>query len=140
MYYLIYISSAVRPMGQEDLIEILKESREKNLRNKVTGLLLYADGNFIQVLEGSREKVLCTYNSITADTRHRNVIKLVSDPIKKRMFPQWSMGFAALSPDKLNELEGFINPGSDLFGANTDHPSIAILKAFAESNRLSYTL
>jgi hypothetical protein len=140
MYYLIYISSAVRPMGQEDLIDILNKSRDKNLRNKVTGLLLYADGNFIQVLEGSQENVLGIYYDITTDTRHKNVIKLISEPLKKRVFPKWSMGFAALAPEKLKELEGYINPESEMFNASSVHPAIAILKAFVEGNRLAQSL
>jgi len=137
MHYLIYISTAVRPMGQEDLVEILTKSRDNNFRNKITGLLLYADGNFIQVLEGSHEDVLSTYYSITMDVRHKNVIKLISDPLNRRVFPKWSMGFVALSPEKLKELEGYINPESEMFNASTSHPAIAVLKAFIESNRLT---
>ncbi len=140
MYYLIYISTAVRPMGQEDLVEILTKSRDNNLRDKITGLLLYADGNFIQVLEGTRENVLATYYKIILDVRHKNIIKLVSDPLAKRVFSNWSMGFAALSPEKLKELEGYINPESGIFNANASHQAIAILKAFVESNSLSQSL
>ncbi len=140
MYYLIYLSTAIRPMGEEDLFDILTKSRNNNLRDKITGLLLYADGTFIQVLEGSLENVLATYHKIVNDERHKNVIKLVSDPLEKRVFPNWSMSFAALSPEKLKELEGYINPDSEMFNASIAHPAIIILKSFVEANRLSTVL
>jgi hypothetical protein len=140
MYYLIYISTAVRPMGNEELVKILTKSRDNNLRDRISGLLLYAAGNFIQVLEGSQENVLETYYKISLDDRHKNLIKLVSEPLEKRVFPKWSMGFSALAPEKLKELEGYINPDSEMFNADNPHTAITILKAFVESNKLTNTL
>lgn len=140
MQYLIYISTAVRPMGREDLVEILTKSRDNNQRNKITGLLLYAEGTFIQVLEGSQDDVLSTFHNITLDIRHKNVIKLLNDTLHERVFPKWSMGFAALSPGKLKELEGYINPESKMFNTSVSHPAIAVMKSFAENNRLLQNL
>jgi hypothetical protein len=140
MYYLIYISTAVRPMRQLDLIDILTKSRDKNLQNNITGLLLYAQGTFIQVLEGDQEDVLATYYDITKDDRHKNIIKLVTGPLEKRVFPKWSMGFASVSTEKLKEIEGYINPDSEMFNPDLSHPAITVLKAFTDTNRLASQL
>jgi uncharacterized protein Smg (DUF494 family) len=115
MYYLIYISMAVRPMGQKDLVEILTQSRDRNLRKNITGLLLYAEGAIIQLLEGSREDVLETYYAINQDERHKNIIKLVNAPAEERAFSKWSMGFVTVAPERLKKLEAYINPDSELF-------------------------
>jgi hypothetical protein len=135
MYYLIYISTAVRPMGQQDLINILTESREKNIKLSITGLLLYAQGSFIQQLEGSEENVMLTYQEILRDYRHKNVIKLISGPNEGRMFPKWSMGFASIAREELKELEGYIDPDTEMFDPGASHRAIKIMKSFADSNK-----
>ena len=54
---LIYVSSAVRSLNNSDIQDILRHSREANTNNEITGLLLFKDGNFMQVLEGDSELV-----------------------------------------------------------------------------------
>jgi len=137
MYYLIYISTAVKLMNPEELTEILTSSRKKNLENNITGMLLYAEGTFIQVLEGSEDDVLSTYRTITMDLRHKNLIKLVSAPLAKRAFPEWSMGFAVIAPLKMAELQGYINPDDIFFEDSASDPAINIMKTFVENNNLT---
>ena len=52
MKQIIYISSAAKKMDDDDLLDILKTSRENNKKNDISGMLLYDNGSFIQVLEG----------------------------------------------------------------------------------------
>lgn len=54
---LIYGSSSTDRFSEADLVPLLQQAREKNQRLNVTGMLLYRDGNFLQVLEGERETV-----------------------------------------------------------------------------------
>jgi hypothetical protein len=124
-------------MNAEKLTEILAISRKKNLENNITGMLLYAEGTFIQVLEGAEQDVLSTYQTITRDLRHKNLIKLVSAPIAKRVFPEWSMGFAVINPSKMAELRGYIHPGDIFFEDSAGDPAINIMKTFVENNNLT---
>ena len=48
MIAIVYISSAVQPLSDADLEALLAQSREKNGRLKVTGILLYKDGDIMQ--------------------------------------------------------------------------------------------
>ncbi len=57
MFFLVYVSSAVRPFSRVDLDDLLATSRANNARVGITGMLLYKDGNFMQVLEGDEEAV-----------------------------------------------------------------------------------
>lgn len=57
MIQLIYVSSAVNLMSEDELLDLLAQSSQRNKRKGVTGLLLYAGGNFIQVLEGEQSDV-----------------------------------------------------------------------------------
>jgi hypothetical protein len=104
---LVYISSAVRFMSDEELAELLRVSRENNARLDITGLLLYNDGNLIQALEGPEEAVLKLYEKICQDRRHVGVMTLVKEPIKTRLFPEWSMGFQNVKQMEAAELPGF---------------------------------
>ncbi|MDM4766885.1 BLUF domain-containing protein [Pelomonas sp. SE-A7] len=89
---LLYASRAATPMGEAELASILKQSREHNPAEGLTGLLCYSDGIFIQVLEGGREAVNARYKHIVADARHKDVILLSYEEIAERHFAGWTMG------------------------------------------------
>ena len=93
---LIYASSAVKRMSQEELLAILEKSRENNEKRNITGMLLYKDGNFLQVLEGEDTAVTDLYYAITKDERHTDLQLLLKREITKRTFSDWEMGFINL--------------------------------------------
>lgn len=107
MLSIVYASSAVRLFSRKELVELLDYSREMNVENDITGLLLYRGGNFIQVIEGENDAVMQLYKNIKVDPRHKDVTLLSKDPINKRQFPDWRMGFRNLDQMTEAELEGF---------------------------------
>ena len=55
LIHLIYSSaSTTSNLTEEALNIILSESRENNKANNISGILLYQDGSFFQVLEGGQ--------------------------------------------------------------------------------------
>jgi hypothetical protein len=109
MHRIIYLSSGIKIFSDEEINDLLKVSRNNNEKNGITGLLLYSDGNFMQILEGEKEAVESTYNKILNDKRHRNIILISKEPIKKRNFKEWKMGFSIVDNDFL-EKHPEINP------------------------------
>ena len=104
MLSLVYVSTSVKPLNDEELLDILKISRENNSSKDVTGLLLYKGGNFMQVLEGPDEAVEALYEKIKADPRHKDVNVLSREQISARQFPAWEMAFQNLdNPEVKNE-------------------------------------
>lgn len=104
MLSLIYVSTSVKLLNDEELLDILKASRENNSSKDVTGLLLYKGGNFMQVLEGPDEAVEALYEKIKADPRHKDVNVLSREQISARQFPAWEMAFQNLdNPEVKNE-------------------------------------
>jgi hypothetical protein len=93
MFFLVYVSSATRPFSGEDLRVLLETCRKNNAELGVTGMLLYKDGNFMQVLEGDEGSVRGLYERIAADPRHGGEITLQQGFAEGRQFPDWSMGF-----------------------------------------------
>jgi len=104
MLSLIYVSTSVKLLNDEELLDILKVSRENNSSRDVTGLLLYKGGNFMQVLEGPDDVVEAVFETIKADSRHKDVIVLAREQISNRQFPAWEMAFQNLdNPEVKNE-------------------------------------
>lgn len=131
------MSSAIRLMTHDNLLDILTVSRRNNTAKQLTGMLLYGEGTFVQVLEGEPEVISQTYNIIEKDPRHRNLIVITSGELEKRNFPDWSMGFKTINHDILKEFEGFKDIRDEKFLKNSkEHPSLAVLKTFAETNNL----
>jgi len=94
MHRLIYVSAARRPQTADDLDRILSTSRSNNLRDAITGLLIYHDMTFIQMLEGCSEDIGRCFARIKGDPRHGEISRVLDSPVAARSFPQWQMGFA----------------------------------------------
>jgi hypothetical protein len=107
MFSLTYASSATRQYSDAELAEILRVSRANNAKLGVTGLLLYHDGNVIQVLEGEEQKVRQIYAKILRDDRHAGCLLLLEEEIEERAFPDWHMGLRTIKDSELRSLEGF---------------------------------
>lgn len=107
MLQLVYVSSATKLFTKSQLEELLRTSRTNNQAAGVTGMLLYKDGNFIQVLEGDGEKVLTLFQRISADERHFGVSVLLRQEVSDRDFPEWSMGFRDLNDPDVQRLPGY---------------------------------
>jgi hypothetical protein len=100
MFHIIYLSSEARKLTEKDLDELLRESREKNKRLGVTGMLFYRDGFFLQVIEGEEATIRPLYGKIYSDRRHRVLKTLFSEEITARKFQNWSMAFRDLSTER----------------------------------------
>lgn len=107
MLSLIYVSTSVKLLNDEELLDILKASRENNSSKDVTGLLLYKGGNFMQVLEGPDEAVEALYEKIKADPRHKDVNVLSREQISARQFPAWEMAFQNLDNPAIKNEPGY---------------------------------
>lgn len=107
MYSLTYASSASNLLTKEQLTAILETARERNRAAQITGMLLYKDGNFMQVLEGEEATVRGLLQKICSDPRHKGVLILLAGDVAERSFPDWSMGFRDLRSPELNHMPGF---------------------------------
>lgn len=107
MFFIIYVSSASEQFSQPDLLSLLEKCHENNVKLEITGMLLYKDGNFMQVLEGEEETVRNLYNKIAGDTRHHGAMTLLQGNMDKRQFPDWSMGFCNLNSDDMCATLGY---------------------------------
>lgn len=82
MFFLVYVSSAVRPFSRSDLEDLPATSRDNNAELGITGMLLYRDDNFMQILEGEEGPVRALYDKIGNDPRHR--VEITSAKVSRK--------------------------------------------------------
>ncbi len=108
MIQLIYASAAAKEFTAPELDRLLERARLRNDLYSVTGMLLYHDGSFLQVVEGPESSIETIYESISRDTRHLNPKILLRQTISRREFSNWSMGFADTS-HSFRRPDGFVD-------------------------------
>ena len=88
--HVIYIS---KPTHFDHLVleDILTKSRANNPAIGVTGNLIYHSDLFLQLLEGPHVAVNKLYETILADNRHTDIIKLRDETFNRRLFASWAM-------------------------------------------------
>ena len=103
----IYCSAAQPPdLNEAELALILEAARSNNAQLQVTGMLLFQEGSFFQVLEGDRDTVEKLYKHIAGDKRHAQVKRLIVEPIEERHFGEWTMGYPQISRKDLASIPG----------------------------------
>lgn len=111
---LVYASAAAVPFEDDELQQLLSVARRNNEAFDVSGVLLFKDQTFLQVLEGKRDAVHELYTKIERDPRHNNVLLLAKSEIEERNFADWKMGFVC-DGEVISQLSGFV----DFFGTCT---------------------
>lgn len=88
-------------MSVADLEEILVDARSGNERRNITGVLVYVDGVFLQILEGDKDTVLDLMCSISADSRHSSVKVFHEIEVDASTFGNWRMAYVSATPEQL---------------------------------------
>ncbi|MES2465156.1 MAG: BLUF domain-containing protein [Armatimonadota bacterium] len=105
-YQIVYYSEAATPMQTDDLEELLDHARRSNAANCVTGALVYADGIFLQVLEGDNARVQELMAKIQRDVRHGGVLILREGEVPEAIFGSWKMAFVSATPQQVAKWAG----------------------------------
>jgi hypothetical protein len=117
-----------------ELDELLSKCRINNASLGITGILLFNEGSFFQVLEGEKKAVESLYEKISKDKRHNKATKIIMEPIKERSFEDWTMGYPELTSKELATIPGL----NDFFTRGNSYLELgegrakALLSAFKE--------
>ena len=115
LYHIIYFSKAVRQMNEDDLVQLLKESKDWNDPHQLTGMLVYLqggllsknEGRFMQIIERDKNEIDYIFEKIKKDSRHQQVTVLHYEPINERDFENWLMGFETVNAKPNEKVRGF---------------------------------
>lgn len=133
MYFLIYSSLASPDTTETDLKAIIEASERNNEADGITGMLIYHDGTFFQMLEGSREHVLASFEKIESDPRHSAILKLFEGESDKRHFPDWKMALEVVHPKDFQHMKAYntMQEGNKFISdLKDDHLGLNMLRFF----------
>lgn len=133
---IVYRSRAVYPMHENQLLDILHSSCIHNAALGITGVLLYAEGNFIQCLEGRAAFIDTLYSRILADQRHTDIETLINETIEERSFVRWCMGFSLTDAGKIENLPGYLSSIDELELELKSNKAVSAISAFIESHKM----
>jgi len=111
MIRISYASTTNHDWSPEELLTLLTNCQTNNAANNITGILLYANRTFFQVLEGEEGVINRVFAMIEKDNRHKDCTLISKEKIKERAFPYWSMGFEKIDVNDLHNVKGL----SDFF-------------------------
>lgn len=94
---LVYVSNRKINCTAQEIENILASCKKNNPTLNITGILLYSDTKFIQLVEGDGKVITALYDKIKLDTRHDQVRMISFGAIKEKSFPSWHMGARKIS-------------------------------------------
>jgi hypothetical protein len=95
-FALCYVSTASPTLPNSEILDLLQQSSRNNDFKKITGILLYSNGNFFQVLEGPKDLVLELYQKIEEDKRHYNLMLIFKKEVPGSKFSTYENAFLSL--------------------------------------------
>ena len=105
-YQIIYSSEAATPMQTDDLQELLDHARRSNGAKGITGALVYAEGIFLQILEGDKVLLQDLMAEIRRDVRHESVFVLREGEVPTAIFGSWKMAYVSATPKQVAQWAG----------------------------------
>lgn len=98
LVHCIYSSVQTHPLSAAEITWLVQDSRVRNRKHSITGILLHVEDTFFQVLEGDSEIINELYGKILLDPRHKQITRIILEPIARRFFGDSLMNLATLSP------------------------------------------
>ena len=100
----LYVSSMCIAYTDIEMAYIVEKFQKANNIHNISGMLVYSNGNVMQYIEGSKNDIERLYKNIKSDPMHKNVITLLYEYTKERIFPDWCLNYKVIKEDKFNEI------------------------------------
>jgi hypothetical protein len=103
----VYMSSSVGVLRAQEPDRIYLRAKSANSRQGITGLMLFHEGVFLQVLEGPAAGLTRLMEKIQRDRRHANPVVLESAALEARNFHRSPLAFIAARGLSAGEKQAF---------------------------------
>ena len=135
LWELAYYSSASFPHRPRDLARLVRSAGIRNRSLGVTGMLVYWNQSFFQVLEGPKPAVESVFvDFIVTSKQHSGIIQAHAGTVEDRSFRDWSMACRTPSDAQILSIETLVENVRCGTGLDEDAGvGAALLKAFVAS-------
>lgn len=94
---LIYVSEAQKSLTKLDLNAIIEVAAKNNEEMGITGILIFENGHFFQLLEGEAVHIDTLLTILRKDTRHNNIQIIYDKFNRSRLASKWAMSYLDLT-------------------------------------------
>lgn len=98
-YAIVYVSTASNELEKKEIEKTLSSSKTSNNQNDITGLLLFSEGNFFQIIEGEKNSIIKLFDTIKEDDRHHDIIQIFGKDIHKEAYDGYACDFVLDAAD-----------------------------------------
>jgi Sensors of blue-light using FAD len=133
IFQLVYSSVATQEFWPEDLFALVEKTRQKNAARAITGMLLFHEGEFLQLLEGPEQAVRDCFAIIERDPRHTSIKVAMTSSPGQRDFPEWTMGF-----EQVEEAWNLPRSWATILGEGLDSAAVSQAGSAAKDLLLSF--
>jgi hypothetical protein len=89
---ILYCSLATEPFSTSALDKLVQHAGSLNKLDRITGMLMYGDGVFLQLLEGPPEAIGQLWSRLLRDKRHYGMVQLYHRrEVEARVCDNWAM-------------------------------------------------
>ena len=104
MQQLLYRSEAKSRLPSDEIFRIVATSSRNNSARGITGFLVYAQDQFLQLIEGDAVALDLLLADLRDDCRHSGLQILSRVEIAERSFPNWRMERIAIGSSDIDSL------------------------------------
>lgn len=130
---IIYISEATANLSEPALLTLLQQARAEHQHAQLTGLLVYREGRFLQIMEGPEAPLREFFSRVASDPRHGKLELLADGPKPSPDFQQWHMSFACAMPQRCAQLPGYLSV-EELLAVAEDTSVRQLISEFLEAS------
>ena len=88
----VYCSRAAEGVEDAEIDRIVDAAQRRNLAKGITGVLVFGNGVFFQMIEGPAAQIRKLIATLHCDPRHYDVVTLEwSEERRERLYPNWEM-------------------------------------------------
>lgn len=87
LFQKVYTSTSVSKISADELNSLIELASKNNAQNEVTSILLFTGVSYLQLLEGNKDKVNQTYQTIIQDRKHSAHLIVCQREVQQRAYP-----------------------------------------------------
>jgi len=135
IHHIIYRSTAIDGLTTAQVDEILNSARAFNLRESLSGLLLFDGQQFLQFLQGHLTPLNEAYSRIKLSSQHDSIVEIAKGPSEHLYFKNWDMGFCKTTHSELQKIANasWLASEPDIRKYREESEGVALLLDFWDS-------
>ncbi len=139
LYHLLFTGSVRKDVSKFVEQTSIERIRNASARLQITGRMLYADGNFLLILEGAKDNIHALYTAFSTHPSLSKPLILAEKPTEHRVFDHFQLSFGRKDMDAPIHNPVFLSRQSvsDCLNDNSPEYITQIVESFLRVQRVA---